>query len=109
MELAKAFEPADIERRWYPEWEAQNYFAAGVDASKADNFCILLPPPNVTGTLHMGHGFNQTIMDALTRYYRMRGHNTFVATGHRPCRHRDTDRRRAPTGCARHFPPRPRS
>ncbi|MGE5470696.1 MAG: valine--tRNA ligase [Bacteroidota bacterium] len=81
MELAKAFEPADIERRWYPEWEAQNYFAAGVDAGKADNFCILLPPPNVTGTLHMGHGFNQTIMDALTRYYRMRGHNTLWQPG----------------------------
>ena len=81
MELAKAFEPADIERRWYPEWEANNYFAAGVDSSKADNFCILLPPPNVTGTLHMGHGFNQTIMDALTRYYRMRGHNTLWQPG----------------------------
>jgi valyl-tRNA synthetase len=81
MELAKAFEPADIERRWYPEWEAQNYFAAGVDRSKTDNFCIQLPPPNVTGTLHMGHGFNQTIMDALTRYYRMRGHNTLWQPG----------------------------
>ncbi|MCB4361213.1 valine--tRNA ligase [Quatrionicoccus australiensis] len=83
MELAKAFEPADIERRWYPEWESRNYFAAGVDSSKApdENFCILLPPPNVTGTLHMGHGFNQTIMDALTRYYRMRGHNTLWQPG----------------------------
>ncbi len=81
MELAKAFEPADIERRWYPEWEGQNYFAAGVDREKQDNFCILLPPPNVTGTLHMGHGFNQTIMDALTRYYRMRGHNTLWQPG----------------------------
>ncbi len=81
MELAKAFEPADIERRWYPEWEAQNYFVAGVDREKQDNFCILLPPPNVTGTLHMGHGFNQTIMDALTRYYRMRGHNTLWQPG----------------------------
>ncbi len=81
MELAKAFEPADIERRWYPEWEGQNYFAAGADGGKTDNFCILLPPPNVTGTLHMGHGFNQTIMDALTRYYRMRGHNTLWQPG----------------------------
>jgi valyl-tRNA synthetase len=83
MELAKAFEPADIERRWYPEWEAKNYFAAGVDRNKLpeENFCILLPPPNVTGTLHMGHGFNQTLMDALTRYYRMRGHNTLWQPG----------------------------
>ncbi len=81
MELAKAFEPAEIERRWYPEWETRNYFAAGVDRSNQDNFCILLPPPNVTGTLHMGHGFNQTLMDALTRYYRMRGHNTLWQPG----------------------------
>ena len=81
MELAKAFEPADIERRWYPEWESRNFFAAGLDGGKTDNFCILLPPPNVTGTLHMGHGFNQTIMDALTRYYRMRGHNTLWQPG----------------------------
>ena len=81
MELAKAFEPADIERRWYPEWEARNYFAAGADGGKADHFCILLPPPNVTGTLHMGHGFNQTIMDALTRHYRMKGHNTLWQPG----------------------------
>ncbi len=81
MELAKAFEPAEIERRWYPEWESRNYFAAGVDRGAADSFCILLPPPNVTGTLHMGHGFNQTLMDALTRYYRMRGHNTLWQPG----------------------------
>ncbi|MDR1995800.1 valine--tRNA ligase [Azonexus sp.] len=81
MELAKAFEPADIERRWYPEWEASNYFAAGINRDKTDHFCILLPPPNVTGTLHMGHGFNQTIMDALTRYYRMKGHNTLWQPG----------------------------
>ncbi len=81
MELAKAFEPADIERRWYPEWESRNYFAAGANPGVADNFCILLPPPNVTGTLHMGHGFNQTIMDALTRYHRMRGANTLWQPG----------------------------
>ena len=81
MELAKSFEPADIERRWYPLWESRGYFAAGTDTAKTDNFCILLPPPNVTGTLHMGHGFNQTLMDALTRYYRMRGANTLWQPG----------------------------
>jgi valyl-tRNA synthetase len=81
MELAKSFEPADIERRWYPIWESRGYFAAGADTSKTDNFCILLPPPNVTGTLHMGHGFNQTLMDALTRYHRMRGDNTLWQPG----------------------------
>ncbi|MDR2452110.1 MAG: valine--tRNA ligase [Candidatus Accumulibacter sp.] len=81
MELAKSFEPADIERRWYPEWEARGYFAAGLDANKTGAFCILLPPPNVTGSLHMGHGFNQAIMDALTRYHRMRGDNTLWQPG----------------------------
>ena len=81
MELAKSFEPADIERRWYPDWEAKGYFNAGLDANKSDAFCILLPPPNVTGTLHMGHGFNQAIMDALTRYHRMRGDNTLWQPG----------------------------
>ena len=81
MELAKSFEPADIERRWYPVWESRGYFRAGLDRSKADAFCILLPPPNVTGTLHMGHGFNQAIMDALTRYHRMRGDNTLWQPG----------------------------
>ncbi|MBU0752024.1 MAG: valine--tRNA ligase [Gammaproteobacteria bacterium] len=81
MELAKSFEPAAIERRWYPEWEAHGYFAAGLDTTKSDNFCILLPPPNVTGTLHMGHGFNQAIMDSLTRYHRMRGANTLWQPG----------------------------
>jgi valyl-tRNA synthetase len=81
MELAKSFEPADIERRWYPVWESSGYFAAGLDTAKKNNFCILLPPPNVTGTLHMGHGFNQAIMDALTRYHRMRGANTLWQPG----------------------------
>ena len=81
MELAKSFEPSAIESRWYPIWEKSGYFAAGFDTTKTDNFCILLPPPNVTGTLHMGHGFNQTIMDALTRYHRMRGDNTLWQPG----------------------------
>lgn len=75
MELAKSFEPADIEQFWRNEWEQRGYFAATTDADKP-SFSIQLPPPNVTGTLHMGHAFNQTIMDGLTRYYRMRGYNT---------------------------------
>ncbi len=81
MELAKSFEPKDIEARWYPIWEDAGYFKAGLDPKKSGNFCILLPPPNVTGTLHMGHGFNQTLMDALTRYHRMRGDNTLWQPG----------------------------
>jgi valyl-tRNA synthetase len=80
-ELDKSFEPKNIEGRWYELWESSGYFSAGLDTTKSDNFCILLPPPNVTGTLHMGHGFNQTIMDALTRYHRMRGDNTLWQPG----------------------------
>ena len=75
MELAKSFEPADIEKFWREEWEKRGYFAATTAADKPA-FSIQLPPPNVTGTLHMGHAFNQTIMDGLTRYHRMRGFNT---------------------------------
>ncbi|MDR2508110.1 MAG: valine--tRNA ligase [Candidatus Accumulibacter sp.] len=81
MELAKSFEPAEIERRWYSSWEDRGFFKAGFDPDRLDAFCILLPPPNVTGTLHMGHGFNQTLMDALTRYHRMRGANTLWQPG----------------------------
>ena len=80
-ELAKSFDPKDIEARWYPEWEAAGYFKAGLAADKTESFCIQLPPPNVTGTLHMGHGFNQTLMDALTRYHRMKGDNTLWQPG----------------------------
>jgi valyl-tRNA synthetase len=80
MELAKSFEPADIEQFWRTEWEQRGYFAASTDADKP-SFSIQLPPPNVTGTLHMGHAFNQTIMDGLTRYYRMRGYNTAWVPG----------------------------
>jgi valyl-tRNA synthetase len=79
-ELAKSFEPAAIESRWGPVWAAQGAAAPTLDPSKP-SFGIQLPPPNVTGTLHMGHAFNQTIMDALTRYHRMRGHNTLWVPG----------------------------
>ncbi len=78
--LAKSFEPAAIEARWSPVWEARGYFKAGLDPSK-QAFSIQLPPPNVTGLLHMGHGFNHTIMDALTRYHRMAGFNTLWLPG----------------------------
>ncbi|MBS7806756.1 valine--tRNA ligase [Variovorax sp. PCZ-1] len=83
--LAKSFDPKPIEAQWGPEWEKRGYGSAGTRgtgkpsaeaAAKQENFSIQLPPPNVTGTLHMGHAFNQTIMDSLTRYHRMRGFNT---------------------------------
>src|SRR5580765_1084945 len=80
MELAKSFEPRAIEAKWYPVWEARGYFkpswAPGTPA-----FCIQLPPPNVTGTLHMGHAYQQTLMDILTRYHRMKGENVLWQPG----------------------------
>ncbi|WP_287877515.1 valine--tRNA ligase [Acidovorax sp.] len=84
--LSKSFEPAALEAHWGPEWERRGYGAAGVRGTGAPqagapSFAIQLPPPNVTGTLHMGHAFNQTIMDSLTRYHRMRGHNTAWVPG----------------------------
>jgi len=79
--LAKSFDPKTIESKWYEFWESKGYYAAGLNQDVHENFCILLPPPNVTGTLHMGHGFNQTLMDALTRYHRMCGDNTLWQPG----------------------------
>jgi valyl-tRNA synthetase len=84
--LSKSFEPAAIEAHWGPEWERRGYGGAGfrgTGAPKADApaFAIQLPPPNVTGTLHMGHAFNQTIMDSLTRYHRMMGFNSVWVPG----------------------------
>ena len=80
-ELDKAFNPSSIESKWYAFWEDQGYYQCGIDENIQENFSILLPPPNVTGTLHMGHGFNQTLMDSLTRYHRMRGVNTLWQPG----------------------------
>jgi valyl-tRNA synthetase len=79
-DLAKSFEPAAIEARWAPLWERSGIYEPTLDPAKA-SFSIQLPPPNVTGTLHMGHAFNQTIMDSLTRYHRMLGHNTLWVPG----------------------------
>ncbi len=79
-ELAKSFDPAAIEARWAPLWDHNPQHAPTLDAAKP-SFSIQLPPPNVTGTLHMGHAFNQTVMDALTRYHRMRGFNTLWLPG----------------------------
>lgn len=83
--LPKSFEPAEIESRWYPRWERSGYFKAGQHVPAADPslppYVIQFPPPNVTGTLHMGHAFNQTIMDGLIRYHRMRGQDTVFIPG----------------------------
>lgn len=76
--MEKTFQPADVETRWYQEWEAKGYFKpqGGEQA-----YSIMIPPPNVTGSLHMGHGFQEAIMDALIRYHRMAGYNTLWQVG----------------------------
>ena len=76
--MDKTFEPQSIEQQCYKSWEEAGLFKA---SGNGDPYCILLPPPNVTGSLHMGHGFQQTIMDALTRYHRMKGDNTLWQVG----------------------------
>ncbi len=79
-QLAKSYEPAPIEAHWGPEWESRGIATASLEEGQAD-FSIQLPPPNVTGTLHMGHAFNQTIMDGLIRHARMSGKNTLWVPG----------------------------
>jgi valyl-tRNA synthetase len=76
--MDKTFQPADIERKWYECWEQAGYFAPQGDGAP---YCIMIPPPNVTGSLHMGHGFQEAIMDALIRYHRMRGNRTLWQVG----------------------------
>jgi len=76
--MDKAYDPHDIEQRQYQRWEKNNYFAP---SGSGEPYCIVIPPPNVTGTLHMGHAFQDTIMDALIRYHRMSGRNTLWQTG----------------------------
>ena len=76
--MDKTYQPHEIESRWYAEWEAQNYFAP---QGSGESYTIALPPPNVTGSLHMGHGFNNAIMDALIRFRRMQGRNTLWQPG----------------------------
>ena len=116
MELEKSFNPRAIERHWYSIWEEAGYFkpistnsgGKEVDSNReVPAYCIMLPPPNVTGTLHMGHAFQHTLMDALIRYHRMRGDNTLWQSRHRSCRYRNPDRGGTATGSAKHRPPRP--
>ena len=76
--MDKTYNPQDIEQRWYKHWESQGYFQP---SGTGDPYCIMIPPPNVTGTLHMGHAFQDTIMDSLIRYHRMKGDNTLWQPG----------------------------
>ncbi len=81
--MEKTYNPHAIEQRWYQTWENQGYFAPAGPGTENDrkSYCIMIPPPNVTGSLHMGHGFNNTVMDSLTRFHRMRGDNTLWQPG----------------------------
>ena len=76
--MEKTYDPKQLENTWSEHWEQHHYFAP---SGKSDPYCIMIPPPNVTGTLHMGHGFQYTLMDALTRYHRMSGDNTLWQMG----------------------------
>jgi Valyl-tRNA synthetase len=76
--MEKTYAPHSIEQRWYQTWEEKGYFAA---KQEGESYCIMIPPPNVTGSLHMGHAFQDTIMDALTRYHRMKGYSTLWQPG----------------------------
>ncbi len=76
--MEKTYSPHSIEQRWYQTWEDKGYFAA---KREGESYCIMIPPPNVTGSLHMGHAFQDTIMDALTRYHRMKGYNALWQPG----------------------------
>ena len=79
-ELEKTYSPKDIEDKWYKVWEENKYFKATLDDNKP-NYSIVIPPPNVTGILHMGHVLNNTIQDTIIRYKRMSGYNTLWMPG----------------------------
>jgi valyl-tRNA synthetase len=76
--MEKTYQPSEIEKSWYKTWEERNYFTP---SGEGDSYCIMIPPPNVTGSLHMGHAFQHTIMDSLVRYQRMKGKNTLWQVG----------------------------
>ena len=78
--MKKNFDPSEIETKWYKFWEESNFFKAQPE-SKKEPFCIMIPPPNVTGTLHMGHGFQNALIDTLIRYKRMNGYDALWQVG----------------------------
>jgi len=79
-EIAKSYEPQEVEHRWYRYWEEHRLFEAETRSEK-DPYCIVIPPPNVTGTLHMGHALNNTLQDILIRYKKMKGFNVLWQPG----------------------------
>src|SRR5690554_4693744 len=93
--MDKTYHPQTIEQSWYQTWEERGYFKP----QGGDNtYSIMIPPPNVTGNLHLGHGFNNAVMDAMIRYHRMKGDDTLWQNGHRPRGHCHADGGGAATG-----------
>ncbi len=92
-ELPKTFDPTAIEARWYAHWEERGLFRP--ERGEAEPWTIVMPPPNVTGSLHIGHALDNTLQDILTRHARMQGKDALVGGRHRPCWHRDPDGGRA--------------
>src|SRR5579859_4125284 len=80
VELSKAYEPKAVEEKWYEVWKASGLFHEEPDPSRTP-YCITIPPPNITGSLHMGHALNHTVLDAMTRWHRMRGDCTLCLPG----------------------------
>ena len=80
-ELPKSYSPRDFEERLYAEWSEKGYFAPSEERRGKPKFSIVMPPPNITGQLHMGHALDNTLQDILTRYYRMRGYDTLWVPG----------------------------
>ena len=81
MAMEKTFDAAEAEDRLYKAWEDAGAFAAGANASRPETYSIMIPPPNVTGSLHMGHAFNNTLQDIMIRWHRMRGYDTLWQPG----------------------------
>ena len=92
------YNPDGVESRWQGVWEAEGLYAAGAGASRDESYVICVPPPNVTGDLHLGHALNGSIQDVLVRWHRMRGYRTTLAARLRPRRHRHPERRREAAG-----------
>ena len=81
LDLDKVYEPLTVERKWYAIWTDEGLFRARADGEHDDAYCIVIPPPNVTGSLHMGHALNNTLQDVLVRYHRMMGRNALWLPG----------------------------
>ncbi len=108
MEIPKQYDPKQAEQNHYERWEKQGCFAPEINRDEnAPAFSIVIPPPNVTGSLHMGHALQHTMMDVLTRYKRMCGYPHALAAGHGPRRHLDAVDGDARTEKRRTHSPRP--